>query len=53
MKNIADAIFFAPDVCVEAPQTSCDPIGEIVITNFSPGVSAQSASTFMEEGKIL
>ena len=53
MKNIADAIFFIQDVCAEAPQTSCDPIGEIFITNFSSGVSAQSASTFIEEGNNL
>ena len=28
VKNIADAILFTPEVCVEAPQTSADPIGE-------------------------
>ena len=41
MKKTLDSVFFTPDVCVEAPQTSCDPIGEIVFTNFSSGVSAQ------------
>ena len=35
VKNIADAIFFTQDVCVEAPQTSCDCIGEIVFTIFT------------------
>ena len=51
VKNLADAIFFTPDVCDEAPQTSCDPIGEIVFTNFSSGVSAQERFDMSERAK--
>ena len=41
MKNNIDILFFIHKVCVEAPQTLRDRIGEIVFTNFSSGVSAQ------------
>ena len=51
MKKTLDSIFFTPDVCVEAPQTSCDPIGEIVFTNFSSGVSAQERFDMSERAK--
>ena len=39
VENNEDALFFIPEVCVEVPQTSADPIGEIAAADsslFSP-----------------
>ena len=41
VKNPVDTRFFNPEVFVEAPQASANPIGEIASANFSSGVSAQ------------
>ena len=41
VKNLVDTRLFTPDVYVETPQTSADPIGETASADFSSGVSAQ------------
>ena len=51
VKNLADAIFFTPDVCDEAPQTSCDRIGE-TLSGLSPRAAALASGVVGKSEEI-